>query len=721
MAQPTLEILLRLRDEASKGLADASKGIDNMGKTYKVAGALMVGAATAIAGTLALCVNAAGQEEKSINLLTVAMRNVGLSYNEVRGSLEEWMDVQTKKTGTDDEAQRRSLAALILQTKDLAKAQDLMTVAMDIAAGTGRDLEDATHLVAMALAGNWGRLQLLIPAIKAAKTEEEKWMVLRSAFAGQGEVLGKSFAGQMARIKSSIGELAEAIGNTLLPVVTKVVTIASDVLTRIGKLPPVIIYMGATIAVGAAAVLGLVGAFALLSWALPGLIAGIGMLTGVLATLGIVTGIPAIIAGITALAAVGAILWGVFKKDKDATDDLSDSALATRGAIQQLNSVIETENAKIEELTEALKELDAAYQHDKDDAAGYRDEVKRLNDAIEKHQEELADAEDKLSSLSDKYDDAKKAVSDCEDAIASANRELQGLASPRLEGMQAYEDQIFAIGQEIARANLEKLQIEAIGGDTTAIEAQIEALRNQREQIELTRDITFAPLIRQAQEAVEGIQGLNEEFAPQTVFDRIAALGKALSSDGELGIGLANAQTDLGLVNDKYVEQQGVVASLTDTIKTEQGELETLNDKIEAIYDTWETQILQQKNLIWDLHQEILAAQADLNTLATTPPSSFLPPGWSMPVGEGSWNVRPEGMQHGGIVTKPTLAMIGEAGPEAVVPLSRMGSQGGGRGDTYITVHNHIQGSIWNNSDLANEVRKNLLWIKDRNYSLGLA
>jgi phage-related minor tail protein len=34
------------------------------------------------------------------------------------------------------------------------------------------------------------------------------------------------------------------------------------------------------------------------------------------------------------------------------------------------------------------------------------------------------------------------------------------------------------------------------------------------------------------------------------------------------------------------------------------------------------------------------------------------------------------GLQHGGIVTKPTLAMIGERGPEAVIPLSRA-SQGG--------------------------------------------
>ena len=35
-------------------------------------------------------------------------------------------------------------------------------------------------------------------------------------------------------------------------------------------------------------------------------------------------------------------------------------------------------------------------------------------------------------------------------------------------------------------------------------------------------------------------------------------------------------------------------------------------------------------------------------------------------------------LANGGIVTGPTLALIGEAGPEAVIPLDRMGSMGGG-------------------------------------------
>jgi hypothetical protein len=51
-------------------------------------------------------------------------------------------------------------------------------------------------------------------------------------------------------------------------------------------------------------------------------------------------------------------------------------------------------------------------------------------------------------------------------------------------------------------------------------------------------------------------------------------------------------------------------------------------------------------------------------------------------------------MARGGIVTRPTLALVGESGPEAIVPLGR-----GGGGNTII-----VQGSIWAARDLAREL-----------------
>lgn len=50
-------------------------------------------------------------------------------------------------------------------------------------------------------------------------------------------------------------------------------------------------------------------------------------------------------------------------------------------------------------------------------------------------------------------------------------------------------------------------------------------------------------------------------------------------------------------------------------------------------------------------------------------------------------------LAEGGIVTRPTLALIGEAGPEAVVPLSRMRTAGGPSINIYIT-GNHISDQL---------------------------
>ena len=68
-------------------------------------------------------------------------------------------------------------------------------------------------------------------------------------------------------------------------------------------------------------------------------------------------------------------------------------------------------------------------------------------------------------------------------------------------------------------------------------------------------------------------------------------------------------------------------------------------------------------------------AAAEAPSGFTLPEGFTLPPGFVMPA-----------LAAGGLVTGPTVAMVGEAGPELVIPLDRLGSMGGGSGDIYITV-----------------------------------
>ena len=83
-------------------------------------------------------------------------------------------------------------------------------------------------------------------------------------------------------------------------------------------------------------------------------------------------------------------------------------------------------------------------------------------------------------------------------------------------------------------------------------------------------------------------------------------------------------------------------------------------------------------------------------------------------IGHVGASPRPGGRQHlaaGGIVTGPTQALIGEAGPEAVIPL-----RGGGFGSTVNVV---VEGSIWALDDLTDRLRTEFLKIKADNTTTG--
>jgi len=86
---------------------------------------------------------------------------------------------------------------------------------------------------------------------------------------------------------------------------------------------------------------------------------------------------------------------------------------------------------------------------------------------------------------------------------------------------------------------------------------------------------------------------------------------------------------------------------------------------LSAIWDGFAAVIRGVKGLfldIWHTVQNIVSLLPDIK-IPTLP--SWLPGNW----GQG------KGLASGGIVTRPTQALIGEAGPEAVIPLSRGGME----------------------------------------------
>ena len=90
-------------------------------------------------------------------------------------------------------------------------------------------------------------------------------------------------------------------------------------------------------------------------------------------------------------------------------------------------------------------------------------------------------------------------------------------------------------------------------------------------------------------------------------------------------------------------------------------------------------------NLGSDVYQSTLTGQALVNKLNKIDSENSFPR-----------------LANGGIVNKATMAMIGESGPEAVIPLNRMGSMGG------TTVNVVVQGSVTTQQDLVNAITQGI-------------
>ena len=82
---------------------------------------------------------AALEDEKSLVSLAVAMNNLGLATE--NAGVEDFVLQLSLATGVADDQLRPAMQRLLTVTGDVSKSQDTLRLAMDIAQGTGRDLD----------------------------------------------------------------------------------------------------------------------------------------------------------------------------------------------------------------------------------------------------------------------------------------------------------------------------------------------------------------------------------------------------------------------------------------------------------------------------------------------------------------------------------------------------------------------------------------------------
>lgn len=225
----------------------AFKGLSGVAKTGAIAFAAL-GTASLKFGADA--VKAAAIDQKAQLKLAKTLQNVTKATTEQIAATEKFITSQQFATGVSDTQLRPALETLIRATGDVTKAQGLLGLGLDVAAGSGRDLESISLALAKAQGGQFTALQrlgIVIPDnIKKSKDFGKVQEYLNKLFGGQAAVAAGTFSGKLAIMRERLSEAQETIGGLLLPILTKLVdAFTNNVMPAIERVVKVIQFQGA--------------------------------------------------------------------------------------------------------------------------------------------------------------------------------------------------------------------------------------------------------------------------------------------------------------------------------------------------------------------------------------------------------------------------------------------------------------------------------------------
>ena len=167
-------------------------------------------------------VEAFAKNEQQVALLNNTLKNLGMSYASI--SANSFIDHLTLATGKTKEELIPAFQGLLIATGDVTKAQDTLKLAMDVSAGTGKDLGAVQLALSKAYLGNTTALSRLGAGLDKSllKTGDMKKITaqLAATFSGDAAIAADTFAGKLARINASATEAKVTIGSGLVDALT---------------------------------------------------------------------------------------------------------------------------------------------------------------------------------------------------------------------------------------------------------------------------------------------------------------------------------------------------------------------------------------------------------------------------------------------------------------------------------------------------------------------
>jgi hypothetical protein len=289
------------------------------------------------------------------------------------------------------------------------------------------------------------------------------------------------------------------------------------------------------------------------------------------------------------------------------------------------------------------------------------DEAGIFNRKLTEQEQAVGGAKKEVESFAAAFKDKLgEALSDANDALTDAKSAFTDFATSVSD----------SIKQAFSFADAQEAGAETGAGFLDGLRSQVKGIMDYAAKIQTLLDRELS------QEALAQVLASGAE-AGAAIADQLIAGGQAAIDETNALVDSANAAADKVGLNAATKWYQAGIDSATGIVNGIQAELDKLTPKLMAKMDAIAAKLKRTVNIDVVITERVNKIVANLGGIPA--------------------------MADGGIVNKPTLALIGEAGPEAVVPLSKMNAGGGG--DVNINVTGGLSTSAEIGQSVVNALR----------------
>lgn len=221
MSNIRIDIASEFKD---KGFKQANKATGGLDKQLK-------GLAKTLIGVLSVrevvqfgkaSVKAFSEDEKAANRLTQTLSNMGIAFEDAR--IKTFISDLEATSGVLDDSLRPAFQKLLTTTGSVTKSQELLALALDVAAGSGTDVVTVASDLSKAYVGQTRGLSKYSIGLTQAELKGKGFLeiqeLLTNQFSGQNAAYLDTYAGKVSILNVAYANMQETVGKSLVDAFT---------------------------------------------------------------------------------------------------------------------------------------------------------------------------------------------------------------------------------------------------------------------------------------------------------------------------------------------------------------------------------------------------------------------------------------------------------------------------------------------------------------------